>query len=298
MKIEHIATCAQLACILEVSAPKPGNVNRLHDFTDTKFEHFVSSGVAIGGPVFKAADRGYRAGKGEINAEDIGIGELIKEAVFEASAWHRGKNTNLGISMLLIPLGASAGMSLAKDNDLQENIDLIIKATTYQDTSRLYEAIRRADPGGLGCCSSGDLDVNDPDSDRKIEEEDINIYQIMDATEGDSVARELVTSYEISFNTGYPAIMEGHSNSDINTAVVHAFLTILSKIPDTLIARKNGMDAARMVSRDAGAVLEGNMDVTEFDSSLRSKDNRLNPGTTADLVTSSLMIALLRGLRP
>jgi len=296
MKIQDIATCAQLACVLEVSAPKPGNVNRLHDFSDTKFEHFLSSGVAIGSSVSKAADRGYRAGKGEINPEDIGIGELIEEAVFEASRWHHGKNTDLGISMLLIPLGASVGMSLAKGNDPQENIDPIIKDTTYEDTLSLYEAIRRANLGGLG--SSEYLDVNDPNSDRKIAEEGINIYQIMNATEGDSIARELVTSYDISFNTGYPAIMEGHSNSDVNAAVVHAFLTILSKIPDTLIARKNGMEAARRVSRDAGAVLEGSMDVTEFDSSLRNKDNHLNPGTTADLVTSSLMIALLRGLRP
>lgn len=296
MKIEDIATCAQLACILEVSAPKPGNVNRLHDFADTKFEHFLSSGVAIGGPVSKAADRGYRAGKGEINSEDIGVGGLIKEAVFEASMWHSGKNTNLGISMLLIPLGASAGMSIAKDNDMQENIDPIIKATTYRDSLSLYEAIRRANPGGLG--SSGYLDVNDPNSDRQIEEDGINLYQVMDATKGDSIARELVTSYEISFNMGYPAIMGGYPNSNINSAVVHAFLTVLSKIPDTLIARKNGMAVARRVSKDARAVLEGNMDETEFDSRLRSKDNRLNPGTTADLVTSFLMIALLRGLRP
>ncbi|MEE8402379.1 MAG: triphosphoribosyl-dephospho-CoA synthase [Candidatus Hydrothermarchaeaceae archaeon] len=297
MKLEDIATCAQLACILEVSAPKPGNVNRLHDFADTKFEHFVASGVAIGGPVSRAADRGCRAGNGDINPGDIRIGELIKEAVIGASQWHRGKNTNLGISMLLIPLGACAGMALAKGNDLQENIDPLIKATTYQDSLNLYEAIRHANPGGLG--SSEHLDVNDLESDRKIEEEGTNIYQIMDATIGDSIARELVTSYEISFDVGYPAIMEGCSDGNIDTAaVVHAFLTILSKIPDTLIARKNGMDVAQSVSENARAVLDGSMNVAEFDSMLRSKDNRLNPGTTADLVASSLMIALLRGVRP
>lgn len=295
MKIEDIAICAQLACILEVSAPKPGNVNRLHDFVDTKFEHFVSSGVAVGRPVFKVAERGYRAGKGEIGPEDIGVGEFIKEAVFEASRWHGGMNTNLGISMLLIPLGASAGMSLAKDNDLQENIDPIIRATTYKDALNLYEAIRHANPGGLG--DSEYLDVNDPDSDRKIAEDGINVYQIMDATEGDSIARELVTSYDISFNTCYPAIVEAYSKGNINAAVVHAFLTTLSKVSDTLIAKKNGIAVAEKVSEDARAVLEGNLNLTEFDSSLKSEDNRLNPGTTADLVASSLMIALLRGLR-
>lgn len=294
-KLEDIATCAQLACILEVSAQKPGNVNRLHNFADTKFEHFLSSGVAIGTPVYKAAERGYSAGKGNIDPGDIGVGELIKEAVFRSSQWHHGRNTNLGISILLIPLGASAGMAIAEGSDLQENVDMILKATTYQDTLELYEAIRHANPGGLG--ASEHLDVNNENSGRKIEEGDINIYKVMGDTKDDSIARELVTSYDVSFNVGCPAIMDAYSD-DVSAAVVHAFLTILSKIPDTLIARKNGMAVSQRVSEDARAVLEGNMDIETFDDGLRGRDNRLNPGTTADLITSSLMVALLRGLRP
>ena len=55
------------------------------------------------------------------------------------------------------------------------------------------------------------------------------------------------------------------------------------------------MEAAEKVSADAGAVLEGIMGIDEFDASLRSEDNRLNPGTTADIVASSLFIALFEG---
>lgn len=295
MKIEDVAICAQLACILEVSAPKPGNVNRLHDFADTKFEHFVASGVAVGGPAARAAYRGHRAGKGDISVAEIAVGDLVKEAVVAASNWHGGRNTNLGIAMLLVPLTASAGMSIARNNDIQENIDPILKGTTYHDTLSLYGAIRHASPGGLG--SSERLDVNDPASDKKIKKDRINLYQTMEATEGDSIARELVTSYDISFNVGCPAIMDNDPDG-LDSAIVRGFLTILAEVPDTLIARKNGTAAAGKVSKNARAVLDGKMDIAAFDASLRSKDNRLNPGTTADLVASSLMIALLRGMRP
>lgn len=293
MEIEKIAYYAQLASILEVSAPKPGNVSRQHDFADTKFGDFVISGVAIGDPAAKAAGRGYKAGRGEIDIGDVGTGELIKEAVFEASKWHSGRNTNLGIVMLLIPLSASAGMSIAKGNKPRENIEPIVKGTTYRDTLSLYEAVRHANLGGLG--SSKRLDVNNPDSDRQIKKDGINLYEVMEATDADSIARELVTSYDISFNIGYPAIQEASAGGNISDAIVHAYLTILSKIPDTLIARKNGMDVARKVSADARAVLGGRLDIAEFDASLRGEGNRLNPGTTADLVASSLMIALVRG---
>ena len=293
MEIEDISFYASLASILEASAPKPGNVSRLHDFADTKYEHFIKSGVAIGDPVLEAARRGNLAGNGEIGMEDIGIGKLIEEAVIYSSKWTYGRNTNLGIVMLLVPLCASAGMAIAKNNDFRGNIDPILAGTTYKDTLSLYAAVRHADPGGLG--SSKKLDVHDLRSDKKIKDDDINIFDVMSATKGDSVARELASSYEISFNTGYPAFCEKLKDGDIGDAVVHAYLAILSKVPDTLIARKNGMETARKVTRDAEAVILGKMDINDFDKSLRSDDNRLNPGTTADIVASSLFIALLKG---
>lgn len=292
MELEDIAFYAQLASILEASAPKPGNVNPLHDFADTKYEHFVISGVAIGDSILEAARRGHMAGNGEIGIGDIGIGKLIEEAVMHSSKWTYGRNTNLGIVMLLIPLSAAAGMAIAKKNEFRKNIGPILKGTTYLDTLSLYAAVRHANLGGLG--SAKRLDVNNPDSDRQIKKDDINLYRVMEVTANDSIAKELVTSFDISFNVGYPALVEDKSIGT-SDAIVHAYLTILSKIPDTFIARKNGMDIAEKVSKDARAVLDGKMDIDDFDKSLRSVDNRLNPGATADIVASTLFIALLKG---
>jgi triphosphoribosyl-dephospho-CoA synthase len=291
MEIEDIAFYAQLASLLEASAPKPGNVNPSHDFSDTKYGHFVIAGIALGDSALKAAKGGFDAGSGKIEIPEIKIGELIKEAVVESSKRHSGRNTNLGIAMLLVPLCASAGMSLAKENDFRGNIDPILKGTTYEDTLALYSAIRHANLGGLG--SSRRLDVTNPESDGEIKKDGINLYSIMKVTENNSIADELTTSFDVSFNIGHPSLLEAQDT--LSGAIVHTHLTILSQIPDTLIARKNGMETAGKVSEDARAVLSGRMNIHDFDASLRSPDNRLNPGATADLVASSLMIAFLRG---
>jgi triphosphoribosyl-dephospho-CoA synthase len=88
----HIA-CAQLAMVLEVAAyPKPGNVDRDHDFPDTTFEHFLASAVGTY-PVLEAAARSR-----------TGAGALIHAAAEESLRWQRGGNTHFGAFVLLIPL--------------------------------------------------------------------------------------------------------------------------------------------------------------------------------------------------
>ena len=44
-------------------------------------------------------------------------------------------------------------------------------------------------------------------------------------------------------------------------------------------------------------VRDGATSLADFDAWLRGEDNRLNPGTTADLVAGVLLAALLSGMR-
>jgi triphosphoribosyl-dephospho-CoA synthetase len=88
------------------------------------------------------------------------------------------------------------------------------------------------------------------------------------------------------------------------TAVVHAYLKILSERPDTFIARKVGKEKAEGVSCDAKAVLElGGLEIENgkkphsFDKKLRLSQNKCNP-TTADLTAAALALCPLRGYRP
>ena len=50
--------CAQIACVLEVSAPKAGNVHRERDFADTTYLDFLLSAAAIAPALELAGARG------------------------------------------------------------------------------------------------------------------------------------------------------------------------------------------------------------------------------------------------
>src|SRR6185503_19691287 len=84
-----IAAAAQLACLLEAHAPKPGNVFPGRDFADVGYDDFVASAAAIGAPFSRLAD--------------TPLGVLVREAVEATTKW-APSNTNLGIVLLLAPL--------------------------------------------------------------------------------------------------------------------------------------------------------------------------------------------------
>src|SRR5439155_24171890 len=83
--------CAQLACIWEATARKPGNVHRFRDFDDASYLDFIVSAAAIG-PVLETASQRR-------------IGENLLAAV-QATRGVVASNTNLGIILLLTPLAA------------------------------------------------------------------------------------------------------------------------------------------------------------------------------------------------
>jgi triphosphoribosyl-dephospho-CoA synthase len=285
---QRIGQAAQLACVLEVVSPKPGNVDRKHDFYDTRFEDFLLSAVSIG-PAMQSAGR-------------VGVGRTILRAIQNTRRLVTS-NTNLGIVLLLAPLvkayfkankvkfkhpSAEAGL-----NAIRKELAIILKDLTIQDARLAYQAIRLAQPGGMGQLERGDIS----------QEPDMTLLQAMElVSEGDSIAREYVTDFEITFEIGYPALRQAwEAHDDPRWAIVEAYLTILSRVPDTLIGRKRGMDLARQVSRraqdvlDAGGILsaEGRQAIAAFDLELRDARHSMNPGTTADLTAAAAFLVLM-----
>jgi triphosphoribosyl-dephospho-CoA synthase len=125
------------------------------------------------------------------------------------------------------------------------------------------------------------------------------------AAERDTVAAEYVTDYAVTFELGLPALAAALDHGlRPRDATVELALRILADVPDTLIARKRGAKAAESVAAGARQVLAadgmrrtpGRKALAEFDASLRQEGNALNPGTTADLVTAVLFVALLEGV--
>ena len=85
---DAVASAVQFACLLEASAPKPGNVSPGRPFHDMRYEDFLASAAAIGPAFTRAGERG--------------LGATILEAVEATRRWTRA-NTNLGIILLAAP---------------------------------------------------------------------------------------------------------------------------------------------------------------------------------------------------
>ena len=308
-----VERCAVLASLLEVSGyPKPGNVHRTRDTSKTRFEQFLAGAVAIGPAMRELAQRGYDAGRGRLGLGEIGLGEQILRAVREAGAWQGGGNVNLGIILLLSPLAAASGLHLSENERidlcrLRRDLARVIRASTPRDTLGIYRAIRIAvSPRVLGRVEV--LDVLDDKTLTRVEEEGVTPLRVFEeCRRRDSICEEWVTDFSITFTLGYP-YLKGvlGETGDINTAVVHTYLHILSRIPDSLIERKSGKEAALRVSRMAIEALEkgglttpeGRRRVLEMDEELHKAGGDLNPGTTADLTASSLYLLLIEGWRP
>ncbi|MEM2925067.1 MAG: triphosphoribosyl-dephospho-CoA synthase [Methanocellales archaeon] len=276
----YIARCAQLALILEATAnPKPGNVDREHDYRDTRYEHFLASAVGAY-PVFEQAARSKN-----------GVGALIRSAVEESAKWHRGGNTHFGAFTLLIPLIMSAGMS-GSQVELKQNAVQLVRNTTSKDAIEFYKAfssvkvrVRQVDY----------LDVNNPSSIKIIEEKNLSLYEVMKLScNRDLIAEEWCKGFPRSFN-GALLLNKKTKEGNINDAIVQVYLQMLSEEPDTFIEIKFGKEKALWVSQMASLVLKNKEQIKQFDEQLIHEG--INPGSTADIIAASIFIALVGGMR-
>jgi triphosphoribosyl-dephospho-CoA synthase len=121
--------CAQIACIWEATARKPGNVHRYRDFDDLSYTDFLLSAAAIAPVLEKAPQQA--------------IGQTVLECV-RATRAVVATNSNLGIILLLAPLAAVA------EEHLRTGARRVLEALNAEDARQVYEAIRLAKPGGLG----------------------------------------------------------------------------------------------------------------------------------------------------
>ena len=270
-----LSLCAQAACILEVTARKPGNVHRFQDFEDVTFTDFLLSAAAIAPLMDDVAGRG--------------VGAVVLEGVRRT----RGvttTNTNLGILLLLAPLAA-----VPRDRPLQDGLRTVLARLSVDDAKAVYGAIRLARPGGLG----------------RVPEQDIahaptqTLTQVMAlAAERDLVARQYANGFAEVFGAGVPALHQALANGwGLEEAIIFCQLRLMTDHPDSLIARKRGTEEAQESARRAAEVLARGWPITrdahaalqELDAWLRAAGHQRNPGTTADLVTACLFVVLREG---
>jgi triphosphoribosyl-dephospho-CoA synthase len=266
--LSFIGAAAWWACVLEVCAPKPGNVHPGAAFADVTWLDFIRSADAVAPWLDRAATNG--------------VGDTVLACV-RATQHAVGRNTNLGIILLLTPLCAAAA-SLP----LHQGVTQVLEAMTMRDARLVYQAIREARPGGLG--AAGAADVREPPS--------ISLRDAMKlAADRDAVARQYANGFADALG---PVADDLAAPLPLPDRIVRAHLRQMARLPDTLIGRKCGMAVAEQSQRRAAAVLTAGtampQAMADLDAWLRADGHRRNPGATADLVAAGLFVNLRRGV--
>jgi triphosphoribosyl-dephospho-CoA synthase len=257
---------AQLAMMLEVTAyPKPGNVDRCHDYPETRLEHFLASTI-FARPALDEAVLGMGR-----------IGEIIGHAVRDTNC-HEGGNTHFGAFLLLIPL--------VYGSDIPGAIAAIAKTDT-SDAIAFYKAFAMT---AVKMNKTDDLDVNDPHTLTLIRDREMTLLDIMQhSAASDMVAREWVTGF-LLVRRGADLLKQLGPGRQ---SIVDAFLTLLATEPDTFIIKKHGIEIARETMLRARDVLDGKYSIRQFDEDCIQRD--INPGSVADIMIASIYIALGEG---
>ena len=265
------------ACLAELDALKPGNVHRFADGHGMRVADFEKSAAA-------AAP--------SIGAPGLSVGARIEQAV-AATREAAGQNTNLGIVLLSAPLAQAALSPLP--GDLRARLGPVLESLTVEDASAAYRAIRMAEPGGLSEAPAHDV----------AGEPTVTLLEAMRAAETkDRIAWNFTHGFVDIFELGLKWLDGGRRRwGSVHWVTTYVYLGFLAHIPDTLIERKFGGDAASEV-RDEARPIEAGLSqcatpqdmaapLHAFDASL--KERGLNPGTSADLTVATLFAAALEG---
>ncbi|MDP6443645.1 MAG: triphosphoribosyl-dephospho-CoA synthase [Pirellulaceae bacterium] len=265
-----------LACLLEATAPKVGNVHRGADFEDLTFQDFASCAVV-------AAPHLTAAGK-------IGVGRAALNAV-TASREIADTNVNLGIALLLAPLCAAVDLCSPEQPNLDFAVGHVLDSLDENDAEDVWQAIRLANPGGLGATDDMDVANSPPKS---------LLDAMSAAAHRDLVARQYATNFEIVFHEAAVALAEHRMRFSASYAIICAHVELIARHGDSLIARKCGPEVAAEACDRAQRTLDAGdpssadyqREINELDFWMRTDGNRRNPGATADLIAAGLFVAL------
>jgi triphosphoribosyl-dephospho-CoA synthase len=255
--------------VWEATARKVGNVHPGASFADLTYSDFIHSAVALSAAWTECQSH-------------VSVGELVLQGI--AATQHAvGKNTNLGIVLLLAPLVLAAERGVT--------VDAILNTTTLPDTERVYEAIRLAKPGGLGQVATADVHTKPT----------ITLFDAMQLAEQHDLIAKQYTHAFAEVRTATESLMTVAQEADsIEAAILSTQLQLLATHGDSLITRKCGAAINAAVQAMAQGVLSvggimtqsGRKRARELDAYLRADGHRRNPGTTADMLAACLFIAL------
>jgi len=223
-----------------------------------------------------------------------GLGKRVLESV-KATRAAVDCNTNLGMLLLFAPIIMAAEVEFDNVNGLRQNLESTLSLLTKSDTEQVYEAIRIANPGGLGSVESQDVN-------RSPECSLIEAMKL--ACNRDTVALQYTNNFKEIFESGFSTIKcFDKSWNSVKWSTVSCYLMFMSSIVDSHIKRKYGAQIAEQIRKKSVVIAEGFHKTSEpeseidlmqrFDEELKAEN--INPGTSADLTAASILVYTLCG---
>ncbi|MDI1362384.1 triphosphoribosyl-dephospho-CoA synthase [Methylotenera sp.] len=279
-----IAQAYRNACMVELEALKPGNVHVFADGHGMTIHDFI-----------KSAD----ASAAVIAQENLSVGERVFQSV-KATQIAVGMNTNLGIILLCAPLiHAALHDNEAPDvvnQSLQQRLNFTLNQLKVEDATLTGQAIVLANPAGLG--NSNVNDVHESSS--------VSLLEMMaSAQDKDRIAWQYANAFADVFEFGLPHYKKAmHKWNNQAWATTALYLGFLARQLDSHVIRKYGEALAKEVMQEA-VDLQTLYWATEnpklvqkkllvWDASLKAQN--INPGTSADLTVTCLMVSNFEGI--
>ena len=258
----------------EIEAFKPGNVSAYADGHGMTVRDFmISAEVSL--PL--------------LCEQGSSLGQRILKSV-KATREVVGCNTNLGMLLLFVPIIMAAESGIEDENELHHNLEFTLSSVTQDDAIQVYEAIRLANPGGLG--SIEEQDVN--------KRPDCSLFEAMQlASKRDYIALQYVNNFSEVFESGFTTIKSFVKRwNSVKWSTVSCYMTLISSIVDSHVERKYGVQVAERIRKKSEVIAERFNSSSDpetcigllkgFDEELKAKN--YNPGTCADLTAASLLV--------
>ena len=275
---QRLSDAFKAACIAELEALKPGNVHIFADGHGMTVQDFMASAEAASAVIAQP---------------NLTLGERILHSV-QATQKVIACNTNLGIILLCAPL-IHAALQPGTLTFMQ-SLKSVLANTTVGDAENTFAAIRLANPAGLG--ESAQFDVHQTAT--------CTLLEAMQTAANRGSTRDMIAQ---QYTNNYAEIMESLVVYQQTLArwqrpawaVTTVHLHFMAHFLDSHLVRKYGETIAKLVQNEA---LEHENEflkaynpknylapLLKFDEALKKR--RLNPGTSADLTVTTLLMAYL-----
>jgi Triphosphoribosyl-dephospho-CoA synthetase len=293
--INKILGNAILSLLLEASAtPKPSGIDKINKIKKLSFENYLSTISYISYYYYLSIMDGI---KGKFK-----IGKRIYEATKSMMENQSGGNTSFGSILLQIPLITSTAYYLYRNKNLnfeniRETLGFILNNCNEIDSIYICKAILLLKPTWL--LKVDKYDLTKRNWLKEIKENKAKPKDIMKvAEEFDWIAYEYVNDYEITFKENFPAFMKFYEEAkELNSTIIKTIIWILSRRMDSHVYRTKGFEVAKYImenARESYKRIEKGENIFKESERLRKKIEiyEANTGTTLDLVTACLFLAL------